>query len=66
MSCFPQKSKENEDPEITAKMLKTSFRKKLTIQKKQSADDPLQGQGVIKLNDGTVIFGTWKDGEVVG
>jgi hypothetical protein len=46
--------------------LKYTARKKLTIQKKQSDHDPLQGKGVIKLKDGQVIFGTWLNGDLQG
>jgi hypothetical protein len=54
------------DPEAAIRPKRPNNRKKLTIQKKLSADDPLQGQGVIKLKDGEAIFGTWRDGELVG
>jgi|688.fasta_scaffold302197_2 hypothetical protein len=46
--------------------MKMYGRKKLTIQKKQSNDDPLQGKGVIKLKDGQVVFGTWLNGNLQG
>ena len=44
--------------------IKYSVRKKLTIQKKQKKDDRLQVNGVIKLKDSQVIFGTWLNGNL--
>lgn len=46
--------------------LKENKRKKLTIQKKLSDAYPLDGDGFTKLEDGKVVFGSWKNGELIG
>jgi hypothetical protein len=42
------------------------MRKRITIEKKLSEHAPLNGGGVIKLKDGKVVFGTWKNGQAIG
>ena len=57
-----KKEGENLDPEKQVAKHKPNMRKRLTIEKKLSEHAPLNGPGVIKLKDGKVVFGTWKDG----
>lgn len=54
------------DPEEQQPSAKPKPRKRITIEKKLSDHAPLSGPGVIKLKDGKVIFGTWKDGQTIG
>jgi hypothetical protein len=50
------------DPEEQQPPTKPKLRKRITIEKKLSDNATLSGPGVIKLKDGKVIFGTWKEG----
>jgi hypothetical protein len=61
-----KKDGEISDPEKQDRKEKNNMRKRITIEKKLSEYDPLNGPGVIKLKDGKVVFGTWRDGEPVG
>lgn len=61
-----KKEGENLDPEQQVGKLKPNMRKRITIEKKLSEHAPLNGPGVIKLKDGKVVFGTWKDGQPIG
>lgn len=50
----------------TCPIKRISLRKKISIEKKRSSAYPLNGDGFTKLDDGQVIFGTWKDGNLHG
>lgn len=38
----------------------------MTIQKKNSTGNPLNGKGIVKLETGEVVFGTWYEGAIIG